>query len=588
MQNNENKLLDVAYFSMEVALESAMNTYSGGLGVLAGDTLKTLADFNSSAVGITLLNEQGYVNQEIDPTGKQVSEIEKWNKEDFLTKTSIVINVPFKDRQIKCAVWQYNICGQFGKKVPVYFLDSNLAQNNKYDRSLTSFLYGGDNYYRLGQEQILGLGGLMLLAKLGFSLEKVKTYHLNEGHASFAGLSLFKQAKEEFKNNKKAKDYVASKLVFTTHTPVAAGHDRFSLSDVKKNLSTDLFNLIPQESLVENNLCMTSLSLYFSGVVTGVAMTHEKVTEAMFPKHDVINVTNGAYHLQWTHPQFKKVYDKYIPEWRQDPAFFRKAKGIPDEVIWSAHMEAKKELIKYVNKIAVNKFSEDVLTLGYARRFTSYKRPTMILSDLDKLEKSISKVGKLQIIFAGEAHPLDREGSKLIGEVFQRVQKSKGKVNIVFLEDYNMDMAIKLVAGVDVWLNTPLQKHEASGTSGMKASFNAISHLSVLDGWWPEGWIEGVTGWSIGSNSNKAILSDKKTWKKEVDDLYHKIANIIMPMYYEDRSKFIEIMKNAVSLNGSYFNTYRMMQEYMAKVYFPLQKNIFTQKNLKKNIKPKK
>ncbi|MCD4694077.1 alpha-glucan family phosphorylase [bacterium] len=572
MKKNRDNLLDVAYFSMEVAIESDMATYSGGLGVLAGDTLKTFADFGYTALGITLLHEHGYVEQEFDSEGSQIYFPETWGKENYLSKLSFTIKIPFKDRFVVCAVWQYEITGQFGDKVLVYFLDSNVPQNNKYDRILTSYLYGGDAQYRICQEQILGSGGLILLEKLKYNSEKVRVYHLNEGHASFVGLSLYQQLRNCFNTQEKVLEYINSKLAFTTHTPIPAGHDRFMMTDVKKALPKDLLKLIPKETLKGGKLCMTRLSLYFSGAVNGVALTHEKVTEKMFPEYDVIPVTNGAYHLEWTHPEFKKLYDKYIPEWRQDPSFLRRVLDIPGNKIWKTHMKSKKKLIKYVNTISSNKFSEDVFTLGYARRFTSYKRPTLILDNLEKLEKMIFSVGRLQIIFTGKSHPRDKQGADLIKEVFQKIQKHKRKISIVFLEDYNMKMAIKLVGGVDAWLNTPLQKHEASGTSGMKAAFNAIPHLSVLDGWWPEGWVEGVTGWSIGTNLNKAKLDDKATWNSEVTDLYNKLSKVILPLYYQDRTSYIRVMKNAIALNGSYFNTYRMMNEYVSKVYFPLGK----------------
>ena len=574
MNIKKDSFLDVAYFSMEVALNSDMATYSGGLGVLAGDTLKTFADFKYSALGITLLHEKGYVEQSLDSTGQQISKSELWDKEKYLKKLPFTIKVPLGDHFVECVVWQYDIVGQFGNTVPVYFLDSNVAQNTEYDRTLTSYLYGGDAFYRLCQEQILGLGGLILLEKLKFHSEKVRIYHLNEGHASFVGLSLYNQVKESFPTRKQAMDYIESKLAFTTHTPVEAGHDRFVISDVKKILPADLFKEIPKEAFIDDKLCMTRLSLYFSGVVTGVAKMHEKVTEQMFPEYDVIPVTNGAYHMEWTHSNFKKLYDKYIPEWNYDPSCLRKAISIPDNEIWDAHFDAKKKLVKYINQFTANKFSDDICTLGYARRFTSYKRPALILADLDKLEKKISSVGRLQIVFAGEAHPNDSKGIDLIRGIFQKIQKYKGKINMVFLEDYNMEMAKKLVSGVDVWLNTPLQKYEASGTSGMKAAFNGVPHLSVLDGWWPEGWVEGVTGWSIGTNSTKARIDNPDSWNLEVNDLYKKLATEILPLYYKDRPEFVKIMKHAISINGSYFNTFRMMNEYVAKVYFPLKNGL--------------
>ncbi|MBU2260298.1 alpha-glucan family phosphorylase, partial [Patescibacteria group bacterium] len=455
--------------------------------------------------------------------------------------------------------------------VPIYFIDSNDPTNNEYDRTLTSYLYGGDVQYRLCQEQILGLGGLLLLEKLKYNPEKVRVYHLNEGHASFVGLSLYEQAKKMFPTHKKAMDYVGSKLVFTTHTPVEAGHDRFLITNLEKVLPTSLFENIPKAAFIEDKLCMTRLSLHFSGIVTGVAKAHEKVTEKMFPKYDVIPVTNGVYHMEWTNPLFRKLYDEYIPEWREDPSFLRKVMNIPDDKIWATHLEAKKELIDYINAISPNKFSVDVCTLGYARRFTSYKRPTLILADLDELERKISTVGRLQIIFAGEAHPHDKKSSELIRKIFQKIKKHKGKISIVFLEDYDMDLAAKLVAGVDVWLNTPLQKHEASGTSGMKAALNAIPHLSVLDGWWPEGWIEGVTGWSMGTHVTEATLNNQASWNLEVVDLYDKLATKVLPLYYQNRSGFVEMMKHSAALNGSYFNTHRMVNDYISKVYFPLE-----------------
>ncbi|MBU1110730.1 alpha-glucan family phosphorylase [Patescibacteria group bacterium] len=570
----EDYMLDIAYFSMEVALEAGMHTYSGGLGVLAGDTLKTFADFGFAAVGITLLNELGYVEQGIDSTGRQVSRPELWNKEEYLTKLPFTIEVPFKGRAVACAVWQYIVVGQFEKEVPVYFLDTHLPGNNKYDRTLTSHLYGGDAYYRLCQEQILGLGGFILLDKLGFGQEKVRIYHLNEGHAAFVGLSLYSQGRESHLADEAAIDLVHSKVVFTTHTPVMSGHDQFSSSDVGKTLPTKLFNFLPEEAFQNNQLCMTRLALYYSGIVTGVARSHEKTAEKMFPGYDVVSVTNGVYHLAWTHPNFKSLYDKYIPLWRRDPAFLHAVLGIPDDEIWAAHRSAKQELIEHVNQTSSVKLALDVCTLGFARRVTVYKRPTLILTDLKKLEKIAAEVGPLQIIFAGEAHPYDRQAIELIRQIFQKTQQFKGNVKIAFLEDYGMGLATKLTAGVDVWLNTPRRTYEASGTSGMKAALNAVPHLSVLDGWWPEGWVEGVTGWSIGSQIMRTELDDQTGWGLDVLDLYYKLAVEILPLYYKDRTGFVRIMKCAAALNGSRFNTNRMVRDYVSKVYFPLKTKI--------------
>ena len=533
-------MLDIAYFSIEIALEAGMHTYSGGLGVLAGDTLKTFADFGFSALGISLLHEKGYVDQELDATGKQVSLPEPWDKEQYLSKLPFTIEVPFQNRAVACAAWQYTITGRSGKEVFVYFLDANLPENNEYDRTLTSYLYGGDNHYRLCQEQLLGQGGLLLLDKLGFQPEKVRVYHLNEGHASFAALALHSQTKDL--------ELVRSKTVFTTHTPVPAGHDTFTRAEIENSLPPNLTALLPKEAFEVEMLNMSKLAIYYAKTVTCVSQAHEKVAEQMFPGHDIVPITNGVYHLQWAHPALKKLYDKHIPSWRDDPSSLQKVTAIPDEEIWQAHNQAKQELIEYANSTSSTKLSISNFTIGFARRVVLYKRATLILSNLQKLEEIANNTGPLQIIFAGEAHPQDEKAANLVAQIVQKARQVTGNLIITYLEDYNMDMALKLIPGVDLWLNTPRPPHEASGTSGMKAALNAVPHWSVLDGWWPEGWIEGVTGWSI-------------------DDLYHKLANKILPLYYKDRPGFIQVMKQAAALNGARFNTYRMVREYASKVY---------------------
>jgi len=533
---------------MEIALETGMHTYSGGLGVLAGDTLKTFADFGFKALGISLLHEKGYVDQEFDTTGKQISLPEPWDKEQFLSKLPFTIKVPFREREIVCAVWQYTITGRSNKEVPIYFLDANLPENNKYDRTLTSYLYGGDKHYRLCQEQLLGQGGILLLNKLDLGPEKVHNYHLNEGHASFAALALHSQTQDL--------ELVRSQTVFTTHTPVPAGHDVFTRAEIENSLPKDLTALLPKEVFEANNLNMTKLALYYARIVTGVSQAHEKVAEQMFPGHDIVPITNGVYHLQWTHPALKKLYDQHIPSWQDSPSSLRKVTTIPNDKIWQAHCQAKQELIDYANQTSPTKLLVPNFTVGFARRVVLYKRPTLILSDFTRLEEIANQVGPLQIIFAGEAHPQDEKAAELVAQIVQKARQAAGNLIITYLEDYNMDIALKLIPGVDLWLNTPRPPHEASGTSGMKAALNAVPHLSVLDGWWPEGWIEGVTGWSISS-------------QEPANDLYHKLADEILPSYYKDRLGFIQVMKQTAALNGARFSTYRMVREYVSKIYNP-------------------
>ena len=276
----------------------------------------------------------------------------------------------------------------------------------------------------------------------------------------------------------------------------------------------------------------------------------------MFPGHDIVPITNGVYHPRWTHPALKKLYNKHIPAWQEDPSSLEKVATIPDEEIWQAHCQAKQELLEYTNRASSTKLSVTNFTIGFARRVTLYKRATLILSDLSRLEEIAHHAGPLQIIFAGEAHPQDEESTELIAQIIQKArQVTGGDLAITYLEDYNMDLALKLIPGVDLWLNTPRPPHEASGTSGMKAALNAVPHWSVLDGWWPEGWVEGVTGWSISSQ------------EPADDDLYRKLADEILPLYYEDRPGFIQVMKQAAALNGARFSAYRMVREYEAKVY---------------------
>ncbi|MEK7805853.1 MAG: alpha-glucan family phosphorylase, partial [Planctomycetota bacterium] len=555
--NNE---VTIAYFSMEIGISNNIPTYSGGLGVLAGDTIKSGADLKIPLVAVTLLSKKGYFRQDIDSDGRQVEYPIDWDPSKFLIRLSRKITVQIEGRNVFVQAWRYNVQSVTGGKVDVIYLDTDVGENTKEDREITAFLYGGDDCYRLKQEIILGIGGVRMLHALGFHIKK---YHMNEGHASLLTLELLLMNKRDIESVWDERwiwdiDAVRELCVFTTHTPIDAGHDRFSYDLVKKVLG----DVIPPEQLKklggENHLNMTRLALNLSNYVNGVAKKHGEVSKVLFPGYEINAITNGVHSFTWTCESMKQLYDKYIPGWANEPELFVRSEIIPDGELWEAHLQAKNNLIQYVKKSADIDINSDVLTIGFARRFTSYKRADLIFSDLDRLLKICEK-GAFQILYAGKAHPKDTPGKDIIKKIIDLSKKVNDKIKIVFLKDYNIEMALKLVSGVDVWLNTPLRPREASGTSGMKAAHNGVINFSVLDGWWIEGHIEGITGWSIGPKPIESSLTNIND-AADADDLYHKLENIIIPMYYHDRNQWIKIMKNSIGKIAYYFNSHRMMR----------------------------
>jgi starch phosphorylase len=563
MNKQELEKRKIAYFTMEVGFDPRMPTYSGGLGVLAGDTLKSCADLGVPLIAVTLLNEKGYFAQKLDTQGSQTEATVEWPKEEFLTLLPIIVTVNIEAREVKIQIWEYIVRGVTGTTVPVYFLDTNLAENSAYDRTLTSFLYGGDQWYRLCQEIILGIGGMRSIEAIGY--KNIEKYHMNEGHASLLGLELLERTKKDVQSDIYKKydlESVRNKCIFTTHTPVAAGHDRFPLDLVKRALGSDLPVKMPDIFIRDNEMNMTLIALNLSKYVNGVAKKHGEVTREMFPGYSIDSITNGIHLLTWAAPAFKKLYDKYIPGWQSDYFSLRYAMGIPKEEIFQAHIEAKKELIDYVNARAGIGMDHDTFTMGFARRATAYKRADLLLSDINRLVEINNKAGRMQIIYAGKAHPKDGGGKELIKKIFSRIKELNPKVRIAYLENYDIAQGKLITAGVDLWLNNPLPPQEASGTSGMKACLNGVPNLSILDGWWIEGCIENVTGWAIGSIQSQNTDSDQ-----DARDLYQKLENIIIPMFYKDKDKWLEVMRHAIALNASFFNTQRMVQEYVLNAY---------------------
>jgi glycogen phosphorylase len=556
----------IAYFSMEIGIRNDIPTYSGGLGVLAGDTIRTCADLKLPMVAVTLLTKKGYFIQELDEHGRQTEHPYCWNPAQHMAQLPTKISVQIEGREVLVQAWQFNVESLTRGCIPIFFLDTDIEGNMPEDRAITHYLYGGDISYRLKQEIVLGIGGVRMLHELGFEIKK---YHMNEGHSSLLTLELlnrFKRPIEDVWDEKLVWDVekVKDLCVFTTHTPIEAGHDRFPHDLVLKIMGEVLPIKVLKELGGQENLNMTRLGLNLSEFINGVAKKHSEVSRNMFPGYEISAITNGVHTFTWTCDSFKRLYDKYLPGWANEPELFVRVGRIPDDEIWDAHMEAKKILFDYVYKNTGIKMDADIFTIGFARRATAYKRADLIFSDVERLEQIAS--GKLQIVYAGKSHPKDDLGKKLIEKIFAIKERLKDKIKLVYLKNYDMDIALKMVSGVDLWLNTPLRPREASGTSGMKAVHNGVMNFSVLDGWWIEGHIEGFTGWSIGPSPTETTLVDNLD-TMDADDLYNKLQTIIIPLYYNERHTWTRMMQNAIGKNAYYFNTHRMMRRYVTEAY---------------------
>lgn len=556
----------IAYFSMEIGVHNDIPTYSGGLGVLAGDTIRSTADLKLPLVAVTILTKKGYFTQEIDETGLQTEQASVWDPAAYMQVLPYQVTVQIEGRDVVVQAWLYNVKSLTGGSVPVFFLDTDLPANNTADRDITSSLYGGDPTYRLKQEIVLGIGGVRLLHEMGLEIRK---YHMNEGHASLLTLELlnrFKKPIEDVWDEKLVWDRKSVKdlCVFTTHTPVEAGHDKFPYDLVARVMGEVIPISTLQDLAGKDYLNMTMLALNLTRYVNGVAKKHGQVSQSMFPGYEIHAITNGVHSYTWTSEPFKKIYDEYLPGWANEPELFVRVGRIPDEKLWEAHMQTKNHLITYIREKTGAEFSPELLTIGFARRATAYKRADLLFRDLERLERI--GTGKIQLVYAGKAHPKDEQGKKLIQNIYKYREHFKDKINIVYLKNYNMDISLKIVSGVDIWLNTPLRPLEASGTSGMKATHNGVMNFSVLDGWWIEGHIEGFTGWSIGPPPHE-LAPGADADVRDSEDLYQKLEHTILPLYYHDRHTWIRMMQNAIGKNAYYFNTHRMMRRYVTEAY---------------------
>jgi glycogen phosphorylase len=564
----------VAYFSMEIALRAEIPTYAGGLGVLAGDTLRSAADLSLPLVGVTLVSRAGYFRQEIDGAGRQIEHPQTWDPAQWARALDAKIAVRIEDHPVWVSAWLYVVTSDAGGRAPVLLLDTDLPENRPEDREITHFLYGGDDAYRLKQEMVLGMGGVRLLHALEF---RVSAYHMNEGHPALLGLDLlrdFTYPPEDLRPGESPYDLprVRELCRFTTHTPVESGHDRFSYDLVKRLFASALsessaapaaqpaalesvrtpiiFNTLLELAGAEC-LNMTQLALSLSDFVNGVAKRHAEVSAKMYPGYRVRAITNGVHPRTWTADSFRLLYDHYVPSWIHEPELLVRAESIPDGEIVQAHASARLALIARVRALTGVALDPRSATLGFARRMTAYKRPDLLFADMERL-RAIARKYPFQIVLAGKAHPRDEEGKRLIALLHQHARALAGSLAVVYLPDYDLALAKLLVAGSDIWINTPLPPLEASGTSGMKAAFNGVPSLSVADGWWIEGCIENLTGWSV----------------SDAASLYDKLENIVLPLFYAEEGRgWLRVMKGPITRNAAYFNTQRMMRRYATEAY---------------------
>lgn len=552
----------VAYFSMEVALGQEMPTYSGGLGVLAGDTLKACADLRVPMVGVSLLYRRGYFDQVLDEFGGQEEKPVHWLPEHFLQLLPQIVEAEIEGRKVRLRAWRHDTVGISGYVVPVIFLDAEVEGNSDYDRTLTHFLYGGDERYRLAQEVILGIGGVRMLRALGHN--RIEKFHMNEGHASLLVLELLRNQHDKTPPDWDFGD-VRRRSVFTTHTPVPAGHDVFQYDLVSRVLG----ELVPMKILQmlggEERLNMTLLALNLSQYVNGVAKRHEEISRQMFPGQPIHHITNGVHSWTWTSDSFKSLYDRYLPGWSSDPSMLRHAIKLPADRIWNAHTAAKSALLALIKTRTHVSLPTEALTIGFARRATAYKRPDLIFSDVSRLLEISSPATPIQLVFAGKAHPKDYAGKDLIRRIVAFSRELQDHLRIIYLENYDIDLAKALVAGVDLWLNTPERPLEASGTSGMKAAHNGVPSLSILDGWWIEGCVEGRTGWCIGAQESED--ASDAAGRQDAEDLYSKLSGTVIPLFYRSHERWVDVMRHSIALNASYFNTHRMVQQYVTNAY---------------------
>ncbi len=593
----------VAYLTMEIGLRAEMHTYSGGLGILAGDIARAAADMNLPMVFVTLASRDGYLRQELDREGRQIDHADPWNPADWAKPLDMPVIIELEGRPVHIRTWLYEVTSASGEAIPILLLDTELPENDPRDRTITGRLYGGGEAERIKQEAVLGFGADLILRALGFGID---TYHLNEGHAAFLPLALLLRRRYQALTESTSADNVAGAAtnsdidtvrgacVFTTHTPVEAGHDRFDYTEVERILG-DLAPLDVLKPLAgDETLNMTHLALSLSRYVNGVARRHGEVAQVLYPKYRVHSITNGVHLAQWAHPALAHLFDIQLPGWRETPETLQRADRLDGDELRHARRAAKASLLAEVEARSGQRLDPALPLFGFARRMTGYKRPDLLFSDIDRL-RTIARRLPFQVVMAGKAHPKDAAGKEGIGRIAEAAHALAGELRVVFVPGYDMALASQLVGGSDVWLNTPVPPLEASGTSGMKAALNGGLNLSVLDGWWVEGWEEGVTGWAVdapedddpATGAGSAALSpgavppasDGSGGFLPLDEaaqggpethaarLYDKLEHVVLPLWHEDPDSWARMMRQAIARVAPVFNSHSMMRRYISEAY---------------------
>ncbi|MGB0802801.1 MAG: alpha-glucan family phosphorylase [Candidatus Poseidoniaceae archaeon] len=539
----------VGYFTAEIGLWSELHTYSGGLGVLAGDHVKSAADAEIPLVGVTLVYRKGYGRQHLDKDGVQTETYRDLDPAQHMQDTGMEISLPLDGGELWAKVWRADITGVSGHVVPVYFLDTFHPKNSEKHLELGLTLYGGDDWVRIRQEYLLGVGGLRLLDKLGLEVDGL---HLNEGHCTFALLEMLGKGW--------SREQLAKRVLFTTHTPVPAGHDRFEWEAVEEVLG-DLLPADAKQLVIDagdpeegRRISMSHLAVALSGPVNAVSNLNAWVASSMFADHHIAPITNGVHHITWTSPMMADLFDKQLPGWREDPTKLAHAGKIPTEDLTGARDVARKVLRELVQTSTGVRLDKNRLTIGFARRFATYKRANLVFSDLERLREI--GAGKIQFVFSGKAHPRDEGGKALIKSIFDSAKDLENEIPVAFLEDYSMATGLAMTGGVDIWLNNPIRPMEASGTSGMKAAMNGVPNCSILDGWWPEGCEHGVNGWAIGE------ADDERDDVRDAKNVLDVIENEVLPAWDEGDEKWCEIMRASIATSAR-FTGARMISDYL-------------------------
>jgi starch phosphorylase len=540
---------------MEIGIDSRIPTYSGGLGVLAGDMAYSFADLGLPATFVTLLSRNGYAAQRLDAATGQIDAPEPWDWANLLSPLEPKATVEIGDRAQTVGAWEYKIRGR--TETSVLFLNTDYPENDTEFREATDRLYGGEPYHRLLQDIILGIGGYRVLKALG---REPGVYHLNESHAAFATIELLRDTGSTAATR--------AKCAFTTHTPIAAGNDVFPISAVEGALRRYTWVNWKEES-ADGGVNLARLASKYCGVTNAVSLKHKFVSERVVGHNDIAYVTNGVYHRRWVHQELKNLFDAHIPGWEESPSLLARAMAIPSEALSQAHTAAKRSLLSTLNARQGSVFSENVLTICVAKRITGYKRNGMILGDPERLQRMAEESGGVQVIIAGRTHPRDVAAKGMVGDILRKAEvlnRGNRKVKVAVLENYDIETAKALVAGSDVWLNNPRRPLEACGTSGIKAAMNGVLNLSVNDGWWLEGGIEGVNGWGVGKRTDWSDLTDSKD-DEDQEALFTKLAGAVLPAYYDRREKWLEMQKSSIASIGPLFNSYRMVEDYVTRVY---------------------